>query len=131
MGSGCSSTRVIPGDAPQTDPGSPWVQWEDTEGGIFYYNFRTGVYSSEEQACDWYQFTDDNGNDYWYNYATHETSWNGPCQPPELHVLHDAMLHLVQQVARDNAVALPTATSDHPVAMAVPIDSGEPHTASI
>ena len=99
MGSGCSTVRV----SPEGDPGSAWTQWEDGDGNIYYYNFRSGNYTYEPKECDWYEMVDDDGESYWMNMVTSETSWNGPCQPPEAFALQQVMENLVGQMH----VALP------------------------
>lgn len=130
MGSGCSSHRVhagadSAGEPPKDEAGSPWIFWEDEHGNPFYYNFRTGSYTGEQQQCDWEQFYDDDENLYWYNSATGESSWNGPCQPPEFPVL----IYAVQNMIRQQMSSLPLvnasggAPADAPVAMAYPVEN--------
>ena len=141
MGSGCSSNRavaVVPGDeppVPASDPGSPWIQWADDDDVAYYYNFRTGSYTHEEKPCDWYQYCDEAGNVYWANHVTGETRWTGPCQPPALPLLFQAMHDVLERYVPVNnssnavvgvPVAHPSATgavgtADNPVAMAVPV----------
>ena len=102
MGSACTTPRIVP-SRPEGEAGSAWTQWEDGEGNVYYYNFRTGNYSYEIKQCDWYEMVDDNGQHYWANIATGETSWDGPCQPPEAIALQQVMENFVGQMH----VALP------------------------
>ena len=125
MGSGCSTsrvTRIVPGE-PDGEPGSAWTQWQDGEGNVYYYNFRTGNYSYETKQCDWYEIVDEDGQPYWANIVTGETSWDGPCQPPEALALQQVMESLIGQIH----VALPTSQAsavpdaDPPVATAIEV----------
>ena len=128
MGSGCSSKRVHVsesnyGEPPASQAGSPWIFWEDEHGNPFYYNFRTGSYTAQEQECDWHQYYDDNENVYWYNSVTHESSWNGPCSPPELPMLVDAVQRLITDQINSLPVVRASNETGHenvPVAVAVP-----------
>lgn len=140
MGSGCSSPSVVVPALPTVEPGSPWILWSDDEDIEYYYNFRTGAYTQEERQCDWHQCYDEyNSAYYWANSATGETSWNGPCQPPELPLLFQAMNELMERYsivpANQNPEAEPVAgvpvarpsdtgavgSAEQPVAMAVPV----------
>ena len=129
MGSSCSSTRVLATDSehmsrPTAEAGSPWILWEDEEGNRLYYNFRNGSYTSEEQQCDWQQYVDENNDAYWYNNVTHESSWNGPCSPPELPMLVHAVETLISQHLRSLPVVQASgmdAPQNVPVATAVPM----------
>tara|TARA_B100001094_G_C17880342_1_gene646572 strand:- start:213 stop:551 length:339 start_codon:yes stop_codon:yes gene_type:complete len=107
---------------PQGEPGSAWTQWEDGDGQIYYYNFRTGNYSYDRKECDWYEMVDDAGQSYWMNLVTQETSWDGPCQPPEALALQQVIESFVGQMH----VALPMPqvqqAQQAPVAMAVPVE---------
>ena len=128
MGSGCSSRRVHSsetdfGEPPTSEAGSPWIFWEDEHGNPFYYNFRTGSYTTQEQQCDWHQYYDDDENLYWYNSATQESSWNGPCSPPELPMLVDAVQRLITDQINSLPVVRASNQAEHdnvPVAVAVP-----------
>jgi len=150
MGSTCSVNQrnaVVPSDAPSSNPGSPWILWEDDHGNAYYYNFRTGVYSHEEQQCDWYQYYDENGSVYWSNDATGETSWNGPCTPPELPMLFEAMQQMLDRHQMLNGrpqaqpvdgvpVAQATEASEDPeqpsvMAMAVPMAEIGPYETNV
>ena len=129
MGSACSTPRVAP-SGPDGEPGSAWTQWEDGDGNMYYYNFRTGNYTYEPKECDWYEMRDENDQLYWMNVATGETSWNGPCQPPEALALQTVIEQVIgqmhEQVIGQMHVALPTSQAQQaqqaPVAMAVPVD---------
>ena len=79
MGSACTTPRIVP-TQPQGEPGSAWTQWEDGDGQIYYYNFRTGNYTYEIKECDWYEMVDDAGQSYWMNLVTQETSWEVPAE---------------------------------------------------
>lgn len=121
MGSACTTPRIVPSE-PDGEPGSAWTQWEDGDGNIYYYNFRSGNYTYEPKQCDWYEMRDEHDQSYWMNVATGETSWNGPCQPPEALALQN----VIEQAIGQMHVALPTsqavpAPAAAPMATAVEI----------
>ena len=96
MGSCHSSAKVACAE-------SPWLEYADDDGDLYWYNYVTGNYTRQPQHCDWYQ-----DNSMWFNTRTQEMRYTAPVSQGG----PDAMI--VAELERISSIvdaSLPTATA--------------------
>jgi len=108
MGS-CKSTAKV---ACESESGSPWLEYQDDNGEIYWYNYATGTYTYVPQECDWYcdqsQDYDFDYGDTWHNHRTGEMRHG----PPVAHAVTDPrVIAELQRIASSMNIPVPTATA--------------------
>ena len=84
---------------------SPWLEYQDENGNVYWYNYMTGNYTYEPQRCDWsYETYEDAFDGVWYNRITGEMR----NMPP---VSHAQLWSDMVEAQRQAPTAIPVAVS--------------------